>query len=347
MLKATTRFLLISLLLAGCQQAPVASLPPNAESTVMEGGTQMATQRLNVGVLVFDGVQVIDYSAPFEVFGQAGQNVFTVAKQKAAVTTAMGQSINPRYGFADVPPLDVLVIPGGEVTATQDDPTVQAWIRSVQPRAKHILSVCNGAFILAKTGLLDGKTATTFYGLISELPAAGKNISVVYDKRFVDNGQIVTTSGLTSGMDGALYVISKELGKGTAQQVALNLEYDWRPDFSYARATFADMYIMGALRTPKLAKLLSESAVRVERTEGNARQWTQVLDLQGKSDATEVAQRLAAGLTDAGWQRSATTAPTEGHWTFTDEKGQSWRVQTVVSNVGGGVRLAFRIDAGA
>jgi putative intracellular protease/amidase len=105
------------------------------------------------------------------------------------------------------------------------------------------MSVCTGAFILAKAGLLDGLSATTVSGGIANLASAGNNIKVVYDKRYVDNGKIITTAGLSSGIDGSLYLVGKMMGKGVAQLVALGIEYDWDPEGKFVRAALADRYL--------------------------------------------------------------------------------------------------------
>src|SRR5437764_7530566 len=105
------------------------------------------------------------------------------------------------------------------------------------------MSVCTGAFILAKAGLLDGLSATTVRGGLDRLAEAGKSITVVHDKRYVDNGKIITTAGLSSGIDGALYLVSKIDGLGAAQQIALGIEYDWDPQGKFARAALADRYL--------------------------------------------------------------------------------------------------------
>jgi len=107
----------------------------------------------------------------------------------------------------------------------------------------YVMSVCTGAFILAKADLLNGLTATTVRGGIDRLATVFPNIKVVYDKRYVDNGKIITTAGLSSGIDGALYLVSKTLGKAAAQQIALGIEYNWDPDAKFARAAYADRYL--------------------------------------------------------------------------------------------------------
>src|SRR5262249_23931987 len=114
--------------------------------------------------------------------------------------------------------------------------------------AEVVLSVCNGAFILAKSGLLDGLSATTFAPLIEGLKAAAPKTKVVSDQRFVDNGKVVTSAGLSSGIDGALHVVEKLYGKGTAQRVAVGLEYNWDPQGRWVRARLADRFLWDLYR---------------------------------------------------------------------------------------------------
>src|ERR1700733_13441673 len=116
------------------------------------------------------GVQIIDYSGPFEAFADAGYDVFTVAATKVPVTTAAGdgEKITPKYTFADAPQADVVVIPGGGYEAPRNSAAVE-WIKHQSGGARHVMSVCNGAFTLANTGLLDGLSATTTAGNINRL----------------------------------------------------------------------------------------------------------------------------------------------------------------------------------
>src|SRR5258707_11319700 len=109
-----------------------------------------------VAILIFDGVQIIDYTGPYEVFGAAGLEVFTVATSAATITTNMGMKVTPHYTLDDAPAADVLLIPGGGVIPTQQDPRVLKWIQEKSKQAEYVMSVCNGAYILSKTGLLDG-----------------------------------------------------------------------------------------------------------------------------------------------------------------------------------------------
>jgi transcriptional regulator GlxA family with amidase domain len=198
-----------------------------------------APARKRVAMLVFDGVEIIDYTGPWEVFGAADYDVYAVAETKDPVTTAMGMKVVPKYTFADAPQPDILVVPGGGVRAARDSAATLAYVRNTTARADHTMSVCNGAFILASAGLLDGLTATTTAPLIDRLHAEYPSVKVVHDRRFVDNGKIVTTGGLSAGIDGALHLVAVMHGKDKAQAVAHGLEYDWRTESGIIRADAA------------------------------------------------------------------------------------------------------------
>ena len=282
--------------------------------------------RKKAAILIFDGVQIIDYSGPYEVFGQAGFDVFTVAVKPDLLTTAMGQKVTPRYTLDDAPAADVLIIPGGNVTATQEDPQVMKWIQERSKQAEYVLSVCNGAYILAKTGLLDGLTATTFYGLIDGLPVVAPKVKVVKDRRYVDNGKYITTAGLSSGIDGSLYLISKMLGKGRAQMVALNMEYDWKADSTYARASFADRHIRSLFGTGLQLPRPSGTEFKVLSTEGSTRNWEVKWQVQGETSAADVLKALDEKLAASQWtkQHAASRNAAKSVWKFSDEDGSAW-----------------------
>jgi len=203
----------------------------------------------NLAILIFDGVQIIDYTGPYETFGHTysndGQafNIYTVSEKTNAITTSMGMSVNPKFSFENAPKPDVLLVPGGDVRGQVDSPTVLKWVQDMSKNAEIVMSVCNGAFILAKAGLLDGMEATTTAGLIPLLRQEAPKVKVVDDRRFVDNGHIITTAGLSSGIDGALHVIERLYGRGTAQMAALGMEYNWDPDSKFVRAMLADKYL--------------------------------------------------------------------------------------------------------
>jgi putative intracellular protease/amidase len=150
--------------------------------------------------------------------------------------------LTPKYTFADAPQADLVVIPGGGFEAAKDSSTV-AWIKRESERAQHVMSVCNGAFSLANTGLLDGLSATTTAGNINRFSQTYPGIKVAPAQRVVDNGKILTTAGLSAGIDGALHAVDLMKGEGAGQSVALAIEYDWRPDSGYVRGLMADRMI--------------------------------------------------------------------------------------------------------
>lgn len=290
---------------------------------------------MKVAIFVFDGVQIIDYTGPYEVFGQGGQfDVYTVSKTGKTITTAMGMSMNPKYAFADSPEPDVLVIPGGHVHGAQGDPEVLDWIRKTVGGADHVLTVCNGAFILASTGLLDGLSATTFYGLIDELRDLAPKVNVVSDRRYVDNGKIVTSAGLSSGIDGALHMISRIRGEGRAQAVALNLEYDWKPDSGYARAALADMRLPD-LKQPEGAR------VTLLSTRGDTEGWERRWELRHETTVPALIEQIEhqLGSTES-WTRGGSSRSSEGsgstRWIFVDGSGVRWENEITVERQTGG-----------
>ncbi len=285
----------------------------------------------NVAILIFDGVQIIDYTGPYEVFGQAGFDVFTVSPTGETITTNMGMSVNPTYGIADSPEADIVLVPGGSVQATYENPKVIEWLKERSAAAEHVLTVCNGAFILAKTGLLDGKSATTFYGLIDSLREFAPKVNVVNDQRYVDNGKIVTSAGLSSGIDASLYLVSKVRGMRKAEAVALNMEYDWRPGSTYARGAFADM---------KMPDIDFPDGVRLRTVEatGDRDRWEAHFSVEGKLPAAEVLAHMNAELAKLdNWKRiDVKQAASDGRstWNFTDDEGGRWLCEIFLGPAG-------------
>lgn len=202
----------------------------------------------NVAVVLFDKIEVLDFAGPFEVFSVCGAsggapgyfNVYTVA-ERPLVTARNGLSINASYLFSDCPVPDILVVPGGGGYSADGSPygsrkemnnqVLLSWIQQRNETAELILSVCTGSLILAKAGLLHGLSATTHWKAMDQLKAAGPDTIVVYDKRWVDNGRIVTSAGVSAGIDASLYVIGKLLGKETADVTARDMQYDHWGDY--------------------------------------------------------------------------------------------------------------------
>src|ERR1700730_7372087 len=165
-----------------------------------------------VSILVFNGAELIDFAGPWEVFGTAGFLVHTVAETSEPVTVVFGQRMIPDYTFENSPKADILLVPGGGLFGYMNNERLIRWIQDKSKAVDHVMSVCTGAFLLAKAGLLEGQTVTATYGMIEDL--ATPQTKVVYDQRYVDNGKIITTAGLSSGIDGAFHLVSRILGKG-------------------------------------------------------------------------------------------------------------------------------------
>ena len=287
-------------------------------SAVSRPASSPNVERKKVAILIFDGVQIIDYTGPWEVFGQAGFEVFTVAQKPDPITTAFGMKVTPAHVFADQLKPDILLVPGGNVLAAQKDPQTLKWVQESAEKAEVVLSVCNGAYILAKAGLLNGLTATTTAPLIDGLAQAAPNIKVVYDRRYVDNGKIITTGGLSAGIDGALHVISRLFGQGRAQAVALGIEYDWQPETGFARAALADKYLRFALNG--LERIPLDYG-------GGTDHWQGLFLIKGAPSVAETFERINNTLkTEGKWTR-LTAAPandTTSLWKFTDQDGKTW-----------------------
>jgi len=193
----------------------------------------------NVLVILFDDVDTLDFCGPLEVFAITGQRatgpvpftVTTVAERNApAITTRSGLRITPYYTFKNAIQADILVVPGGLGARHESkNEALLNFICAQAPRAEIVLSVCTGALLVGAAGLLDGLTATTHHGALDELAAIAPTCRVVSGQRFVDNGQVITSAGITAGMDAALYVVQRLLGQAVAQETASHMEYTWAP----------------------------------------------------------------------------------------------------------------------
>jgi transcriptional regulator GlxA family with amidase domain len=190
----------------------------------------------NVAILLFDNVEVLDFAGPFEVFSVATRYgdpapfaVYTVGVT-SLVAAVGGLSVNPTYGLADCPPPDILLVPGGVgVRALLDDAALLAWLRTQADRVELLLSVCTGSLLLGQAGLLDGLPITTHHSVYDLLAEIVPTAQVVSDRRFVDNGSVITSGGISAGIDMALYVVARLLGPDHARQTADHMEYRWQP----------------------------------------------------------------------------------------------------------------------
>jgi len=190
----------------------------------------------SVGILIFDEVEVLDFCGPFEVFSSASAEDRTrlytatiIAEKSDIVSCRGGLLVQPNHTIEDHPPLDIIVIPGGYGTRREiDNPRIIDWISAQHADNALTTSVCTGAFLLAKTGLLDGKRATTHWGTIADIRSQFPAVNTLDDLRVVDEGQIITSAGVSAGIDMALYVVERQHSHAIAATTARDMEYDWR-----------------------------------------------------------------------------------------------------------------------
>lgn len=186
-----------------------------------------------VAILLFDDVEVLDFAGPFEVFSVADGlrqrtafNVITVAESTGTIRACNGLKVVPHFSLEDCPPPQLLVIPGGIGTRPLlNKPALLEWIRRRHKTAEITMSVCTGALLLAKAGLLDGLRATTHHGAFALLRELAPTTDVIETERFIDNGQIVTSGGISAGIDCSLHVVERLLGRDAADATARQMEY--------------------------------------------------------------------------------------------------------------------------
>ena len=189
--------------------------------------------RINIAIMVFDDVEVLDFAGPFEVFAVADElrgykdfNVFTVAPRPGKIRARNGLCVVPDHDFASCPKVDLLVVPGGFGTrALLKDSVTIAWIQERARVAAVTLSVCTGALLLARAGLLGGLRVTTHHELLEMLRRMEPTAIVDPGARFHDNGAVVTAAGISAGIDASLHLVGRLLGPDAASATARYMEY--------------------------------------------------------------------------------------------------------------------------
>jgi transcriptional regulator GlxA family with amidase domain len=194
--------------------------------------------QLTTGVPIFDDVEVLDFCGPFEVYSvtrrdetkrceePAPFDVFLVAETADAVTTTGGMRVLPRHTFETCPPLDLLVVPGGYGTRREvDNPRMIEWIAKQARGAKLVTSVCTGSFLLARAGLLTGKRATTHHASLDRMRTTFPDVTVDGGSRWVEDGNVFTSAGISAGIDLALAIVAKLFGPSVAHATAKHMEY--------------------------------------------------------------------------------------------------------------------------
>ena len=197
-------------------------------------------KKINVGIFIFDEVEVLDFAGPFEVFSRtrllkgaesrrsddsAPFNPFTVSMDTEHLTATGGLKIIADYTFNNFPKIDILIVPGGYGTRTLlNNESLLKWIKAVSDKANITASVCTGSLLLAKAGLLEGKRATTHWGAIEALKSISKDIQVITERRVV-NDEIITSAGVSSGIDMAFMIVENLYGEQVASDTSKYIEF--------------------------------------------------------------------------------------------------------------------------
>jgi len=230
-------FLSVALAVAlatGCASAPAALAAGNrgaAEATAAE-------RPLVAAFLVVDGVYNSELMAPYDVLHHTpfhtrpGIEVYVVSPDGEGVTTFEGLRLVPHYGFQDAPPADILVVPSaeGSMTTDLDDEPLIAWVRATANRARWVISLCDGAFVLAAAGLLDGRAATTFPTDYEEFARLFPAVDLRINLSFVHDGKFLTSAGGAKSYDVAMYLVDLLYGEQVAHGVGGGLLIPWPPE---------------------------------------------------------------------------------------------------------------------
>lgn len=203
------------------------------------------TKTLNIGFLLFKNAEMLDFAGPFQILAYCGAPKI-IARAKGPVQMMPAGQVIADLDFTDAPKLDMLIVPGGvgQVEAMEDLATL-TFIQNQHTSGAIVASVCTGALILAKAGLLKGRSGTTHWMARGELGRMDVN---VVTERMVDEGQVLTAAGVSAGIDMAIYLVARELGEETAKRITLGSEYDPQPPFACGSPEKADPKMVAAIR---------------------------------------------------------------------------------------------------
>lgn len=204
-------------------------------------------ERKKVGILIFDDVEVLDYCGPFEVFSttrlveenrsesQSPFEVILIAEHQAPIVTSGGMRVLPDYSLEYCPQLDILVVPGGWGTRPlMDNPKLLGWLQGITPTLELLTSVCTGALVLGQAGLLEGKQVTTHWRSLDWMQELFPQTTVLKTQHVVEDGDLLTSAGISAGIDMALKVVSRYCGEPVARATAKHMEYPF-PDSNERR----------------------------------------------------------------------------------------------------------------
>jgi transcriptional regulator GlxA family with amidase domain len=187
----------------------------------------------NLGAILYRDFELLDLYGPLEMFGNLGPElrIVTVAEQRGGVASAQGPQTVAEHDFSDAPQLDLLLVPGGIGTFPQLEGTgLVGFLQERSKRAEVTMSVCSGSAILAKAGLLDGRRATTNKQFFDLCAQQGPKVDWIAEARWVEDGPVATSSGVSAGTDMSLALIARLYGRERADQIAALAEYEWQDD---------------------------------------------------------------------------------------------------------------------
>ncbi len=194
---------------------------------------------ITTGIVIFDQAEELDFVGPWEVFTAAanmdsgnGDRVVTIAERPDPIRCNKGLRVLPDHTFADAPPLDVVLVPGGQGTRREvENPILIEWLRRVGARCTWVTSVCTGALLLHEAGFARGRRVTTHWAFVETLRARG-DITVLARTRYVRDGNVVTSAGVSAGIDMALWLVGQIRGEEFARNVQRYIEYDPAPPYA-------------------------------------------------------------------------------------------------------------------
>ena len=196
--------------------------------------------RIKVAIFIFPGVEGLDFAGPYEVFTTASRvharmhpaapqpfEVFTIAQDAQPIKAQAGLAVLADYTSATHPPIDLLIVAGGVVTEELNKPAIITWLAATAAQTQITASVCTGAFLLAKAGLLNRKRVTTHWEDIADLRHDFPALQVIDSARWVDAGEIVTSGGISAGIDMSLHLVERLAGRELALKTARQMDYRW------------------------------------------------------------------------------------------------------------------------
>lgn len=207
-------------------------------------------ERKRVGIVLFENIEVLDFCGPFEVFSATRLSeerrreepspfeVLLVAERSAPVVTMGGMTVIPDHTFENCPKLDILVVPGGWGTRKElNNPIMLDWLRDRAAEVETLTSVCTGSMLLGFAGLLNGLRATTHWRSLDWMRESFPSVTVEYDKHFVEDGRVLTSAGISAGIDMSLKVVARYFGEAIARATAKHMEYPY-PENNARRIEF-------------------------------------------------------------------------------------------------------------